>query len=318
MSATHPTLSIIVPVYNSEKYLCNCLDSIAEQSFRDFELILIDDGSADSSGTICDNYAMNDGRIKVIHKENGGASSARNCGIQSASGKYISFVDSDDWLNREMYSVMFAEMQKDDYDIVICGFVMHLEDGENEYPAFDSVCSAREFSKNVLDGGFLNGCLWNKIYKKDIISSFDPEMHLCEDTKFNFDVSKKAAKCRYIPDMLYHYNRANPQSTLNSSSYWGDEFISNHEKFVTLTADDRELNDIAVKELLNSAFVIVDAGIKFGRSYEETEFFSADCLKKYVGKIYFNKHINFRNKIKFMLLRRFKHIYYFAAKRKFR
>ena len=208
-------------------------------------------------------------------------------------------------------------MQKDDYDIVICGFVMHLEDGENKYPAFDSVCSAREFSKNVLDGGFLNGCLWNKIYKKDIISSFDPEMHLCEDTKFNFDVSKKAAKCRYIPDMLYHYNRANPQSTLNSSSYWGDEFISNHEKFVTLTADDRELNDIAVKELLNSVFVIVDAGIKFGRSYEETEFFSADCLKKYVGKIYFNKHISFRNKIKFMLLRRFKHIYYFAAKRKF-
>lgn len=154
MSATHPTLSIIVPVYNSEKYLCNCLDSITEQSFRDFELILIDDGSADSSGTICDNYAMNDGRIKVIHKENGGASSARNCGIQSASGKYISFVDSDDWLSREMYSVMFAEMQKMIMTLLYAALLCILRTGKTNIPPLIPSALRVSFQKTYWTAAF--------------------------------------------------------------------------------------------------------------------------------------------------------------------
>ena len=317
MPTAHPTISIIIPVYNSEKYLRGCLDSIIDQSYRDFELILIDDGSTDGSCAICDDYAKRDERIKVIHKENAGASAARNCGIRHALGEYISFVDSDDWLSREMYSVMINEMQKDDYDVVICGFVMHLDGSEAEYPACSAVCSARDFAKNTLDGGFLNGCLWNKLYKRDVITGFDNSMHLCKDLKFNFDVSKNAKKCRYIPDMLYHYNRINPHSTLNSSSYWGSEFINNHEKLVTETADDPELNNIAIKELLNSVFVMVDSNIKSGRSYKETAFSFADCLKKYVRKIYSNDRISLHQKIKFLLLHRFRRIYYLAAKRKF-
>lgn len=317
MSAHRPTLSIIVPVYNVEAYLCSCLDSITEQSYRDFELILIDDGSTDRSCRICDDYAAKDERIKVIHTKNEGASAARNRGIQLASGEYISFIDSDDWLNRNMYSIMIEGIKKDDCDIIICGFVMHLKDNKTAYPACDTVCTAYDFSKNVLDGGFLNGCLWNKLYKRSIISSFDTEMHLCEDLKFNFETSRNAKKCRYISDTLYHYNRTNPQSTLNSSSYWGDEFINNHEKLVISTAYDSELNSIAVKELLSSVFVMVDANIKSGRNYKETNFSFANCLKKYSKKIYSNNYISFHNKIKFLLLRHFKHVYYVVAKHKF-
>lgn len=92
-------ISVIVPVYNVEKYLSRCIDSIISQTFSDFELILVDDGSTDSSGKICDEYGKKDGRVKVIHKRNGGLSSARNCGLENAKGNYICFVDSDDWIS---------------------------------------------------------------------------------------------------------------------------------------------------------------------------------------------------------------------------
>ena len=99
----NPEISIIVPVYNVEKYLKRCIDSILNQSFTDFELILVDDGSTDNSGEIIDEYAIKDERIKVIHKENGGLSSARNVGIEYSKGNYIAFVDSDDYINKNMY-----------------------------------------------------------------------------------------------------------------------------------------------------------------------------------------------------------------------
>ena len=103
---TQPQISIIVPVYNSEKYLGACIDSILSQSFRDIELILVDDGSRDSSPRICDDYAQKDGRVKVIHKANGGVSAARNDGLDIAKGEYVTFIDSDDWVEREFLSTI--------------------------------------------------------------------------------------------------------------------------------------------------------------------------------------------------------------------
>lgn len=100
-----PKISIIVPVYNVEKYLRKCIDSILNQTFKDFELILIDDGSTDESGKICDEYNLKDNRIKVIHKENGGLSSARNAGLDIAQGEYIGFVDSDDWIESDQICI---------------------------------------------------------------------------------------------------------------------------------------------------------------------------------------------------------------------
>lgn len=107
-----PTISVIVPVYNVEPYLRQCVDSILGQTFRDFELILVDDGSPDGCPAICDEYAKMDSRVKVIHKENGGLSSARNAGLDVAKGKYIAFVDSDDWIHPEMSETMQNRMQQ--------------------------------------------------------------------------------------------------------------------------------------------------------------------------------------------------------------
>ena len=116
-----PELSIIVPVYKVEKYLPKCLDSILAQTFTDFELILIDDGSPDRCGDICDEYAAKDDRLIVIHQENKGVSAARNAGLDIARGEYIGFVDSDDWIEPEMYETMLATAKESEAEIVACG-----------------------------------------------------------------------------------------------------------------------------------------------------------------------------------------------------
>ena len=115
-------ISIIVPVYNVEKYLENCIESILNQTFKDFELILVDDGSTDNSGKICDIYKKKDSRIKVIHKNNGGLSSARNAGLDIACGKYVGFVDSDDYIHYQMYEKLYHQIIKNKADISVCGF----------------------------------------------------------------------------------------------------------------------------------------------------------------------------------------------------
>ena len=112
-------ISIIVPIYNVEKYLKKCIDSIINQTYKNLEIILVDDGSPDNCGKICDEYAKKDNRIKVIHKENGGVSSARNVGVENATGEYIGFVDSDDYIEKDMYEVLINNLKKENADISI-------------------------------------------------------------------------------------------------------------------------------------------------------------------------------------------------------
>ena len=107
---SRPKISVIVPVYNVEKYLDNCINSIVNQTYDNLEILLVDDGSKDNSGSLCDEWALRDNRIKVIHKQNGGASSARNAGLDAATGEYIGFVDADDYIDIDMYEIMYAEI----------------------------------------------------------------------------------------------------------------------------------------------------------------------------------------------------------------
>ena len=123
-------LSIVVPVYNVEKYVEHCIASILSQSFNDFELILVDDGSTDSSGKICDDFALRDDRVKVFHKENGGLMSAWKYGVERSNGKYIGFVDSDDWIDLDMYEVLIGKAESTNADLVCSAFITETNDGE--------------------------------------------------------------------------------------------------------------------------------------------------------------------------------------------
>lgn len=165
-------ISIIVPVYQVEKYISQCIESILAQTFTDFELILVDDGSKDNSGKICDEYAEKDKRIRVLHKENGGLSDARNKGLDNASGNYFMFVDSDDYIAPNMAECLYQNIIKEDADIAACNFrYVFEEDVEEDFSTENKaeVLSGKEIfynRKNERNYGFWT-VAWNKLYKAE-------------------------------------------------------------------------------------------------------------------------------------------------------
>lgn len=163
-------ISIIVPVYNVEQYLRKCVDSILAQTFTDFEVILVDDGSPDNSGAICDEYAKLDSRVRVIHKENGGLSDARNAGIEIAKGKYLGFVDSDDFIDKDMYEILYNDITSYKADISSIEIVS-VYDEKYHYknlPKKKVLLNQEEAVKAVLEGTQLYAYAWNKLYRREI------------------------------------------------------------------------------------------------------------------------------------------------------
>ena len=204
-----PELSIIVPVYKVELYLRRCIDSILAQTFRDFELILIDDGSPDNCGAICDEYAAKDSRIIVIHQENQGVSAARNAGLDIACGTYLGFVDSDDWIEPEMYETMINTAKEKQVDVVVCGINYFEENGtfirsdlksEGSYDT-EQMLSALFGMPNPLGGGCVNK-LFEAIKMKK--SSFAKGIAMAEDWLYLFHSLSACDNCQKIGDPLYN------------------------------------------------------------------------------------------------------------------
>jgi len=206
-------LSIIVPVYNAGQDLRNCLDSILSQTFKNFELILVDDGSKDNSGQICDEYAAIDSRLKVIHQANKGQSAARNNGIENAVGKYIGFVDNDDTILPEMFDVLISNALQGDYDISACSFAEVNEEGKYTSTPHDHITtelSNEEGVKQILSREKLNIYVWTKIYKREFLEMnyirFESGK-IDEDVLFNFQAYRKAKMSivQDVPLYVYHY-----------------------------------------------------------------------------------------------------------------
>lgn len=203
-------LSIIVPVYKVEQYLTKCIDSILAQTFADFELILVDDGSPDKCGMICDKYANEDKRIKVIHQKNAGVSTARNRALDNACGEYIGFVDSDDWISPDMYEMLMRDIVEYRSDIAICGIIKEFCNGEqiqfsNENRFF--TINSQEAIKNILENKIFSGYLVNRIYKKNLFECLrlNPDINMCEDLLLSYYLFKKAKKITYNPANGYYY-----------------------------------------------------------------------------------------------------------------
>lgn len=212
-----PKISIIVPVYNVEKYLSRCIDSILAQTFTDFELLLIDDGSKDKSGEICDEYVKKDDRVRAFHKENGGASAARNVGLDKATGEYISFIDSDDWIGPDYYKDYFGN-EDFKYDIIFQNYICHNQDGTMELKELKD-CSIKNGSVDevvfYLLKEFKFGWTWIKLFKHSIISKynirFEENIPLHEDELFSLQY------CRHIKSLCIR-NKANYHYYIYSSS----------------------------------------------------------------------------------------------------
>jgi glycosyltransferase involved in cell wall biosynthesis len=228
-----PKISVIIPVYNVEKYLERCIDSVLSQTFTDFECILIDDGSLDNSGKICDEYAKKDVRIKVIHQENGGVSCARNAGLDIAQGEWITFIDSDDWVDENYLELMYNNAVNNNCELSICGWRSIDENGKlmaksKQFPVifFDKVSA----KKTLLGFKYFTTSTWCKlVYRQYIYENnirFDMEVTVCEDGLFWFEVIDKIDRVLYDSTPCYNYMR-NANSTLNSTTAI-DSYMTNY------------------------------------------------------------------------------------------
>ncbi|MDR0948256.1 MAG: glycosyltransferase, partial [Lachnospiraceae bacterium] len=206
-------LSCIVPVYRVEKYLHTCLDSILAQTFHDFELILVDDGSPDGCPTICDEYALRDSRIKVIHQQNKGLSGARNAGIDVASGKYLSFVDSDDFIAKDMFSSLLTLCEANDAMMGVCNYAYCFETKPNRPDALpetsevEILTPTEAFRTAVTVYGRFSMAMWNKIYRRVLFDNVRfPEGKIYEDQAVQYRLLFQSPKIVYLHQTKYFYN----------------------------------------------------------------------------------------------------------------
>ena len=205
-----PLVSIIVPIYKVEPYLRRCLDSIVNQTYTNLEIILVDDGSRDSSPQMCDEWAKRDGRIKVIHKENGGAATARNRGIAAAVGEFTVFIDSDDWIEPTMFEILLSAMQEENPDIVECRLDW-FDDGEEPCRYDGSPIARRRFdTEAALEELIRERCLHqtpvNKLYRTDLVKGIPfQEGCICEDEYWTYQVFGQAKSIEFLDVVLYHY-----------------------------------------------------------------------------------------------------------------
>lgn len=221
-------ITVIVPVYNAEKYLHRCIDSILAQTFTDFELLLIDDGSKDNSGTICDEYAAKDSRVRVFHKENGGVSSARNLGLDNAQGEWITFVDSDDWVRSDFLEKRRELALKENADIAYC-------DVEYVYATHSAYCKTAEsvFGKaQTVNSWILSRTTYSPIIlvRKELFEKY--KLRYIEGLRFGEDFNLiiklvlYANKVCHVKEALYFYNKQNDGSAMTKLHLYRDDLRS--------------------------------------------------------------------------------------------
>lgn len=215
----NPKISVIVSIYNVENYLQRCIDSILAQTFTAFELLLVNDGSTDNSGEICNKYAKEDSRIRLFHKENGGVSSARNLGLVNAKGEYVAFIDGDDWTEKDYLSVLYNYAVSQNADIVACDFVLEQSQSECVYMRQPYDNNKERIIQKLLNNE-LGGYLWNKLIKRKIFVdngiSFPNDIVIWEDLLVSVSLYCCSAHFAYVSKPLYHYVHYNTSSATYS------------------------------------------------------------------------------------------------------
>lgn len=241
-------VSIIVPVYNCEKHLARCLDSLTNQTLKDIEIILINDGSIDNSGAICDKYSIMDNRIVVIHKKNSGISDTRNLGINVAQGEYIGFVDSDDFVELRMFEKLYTAAIQNKCDVSICNYYSYFNK-DNFYISnenlkegiYDSDTILMKFignNINEFEKPFYLASVWRCLYKKALISKTKfPPIKTIEDRLFNIEILCKTKNVYYLSEALYYYFYNTSSITKTYQSEMIKDYVYSNEKVYYLLGD---------------------------------------------------------------------------------
>lgn len=299
-------LSIIVPVYNVEKYINQCIDSILNQTLNDFELILINDGSTDKSGIICDEYCKIDSRIKVIHKENGGLSSARNAGIDASRGRYIGFVDSDDWIEKDMYEVLYKNIEEYQSDISICGmnrvtnnqYIKQYDTGKLE------VLNKVEAMEKLLQGREIRDYFCDKLYRRELFDNFRfPNGKIFEDASCQYKMFNMSDRIVY--NDLAKYNYRMTQNSIVRAAFTPAklDWVEATEELLKFTERNYpKLYEFALQKYVNSNFSLMMQIINGDyKQYKKEYYLLLKNLKNKYKEIncnpYIEKHIKFHIKL---------------------
>lgn len=235
----HPKISAIVPIYNTEKYIKKCIDSLLAQTINDIEIILIDDGSSDNSGKICDVYAEKYKNIRVIHQENQGVSAARNAGIKAAKGEYLGFVDSDDWVEPETYQAMVKKLEEEDGSICYCVCRYENEDIVKYYPGTENQMNAENALRLLAKGDFISS-VDTSLYRKSDIHGvlFHEDIIYWEDLDFQIYalISVRSVVIEYNP--FYHVTKHDKSATANKVSKTNLSCLKIAEKLMTANVSE--------------------------------------------------------------------------------
>lgn len=267
-----PLISVIVPIYNVEKYLDRCVESIANQTYKHLEIILVDDGSPDNCSQMCDEWAEKDNRIKVVHKENGGLSDARNAGLKIATGEIVSFIDSDDWIELDMFEKMLNRMQEDNSDVVSCGVKWVEEDGTliRDVTSEDEILDTTAAMKELLNDIKLKQHVWNKIYKYDLIKDVPFEKgKYHEDVFWSYQIVGRAKRISVITDSFYNYvQRSNSIMGEGFSAKRLDALDANYLRCEYMKKNFPELYDNALYVYIGSCYYQLQCAVNSSQPKE--------------------------------------------------
>ena len=283
MDDKKPLVSVIIPVYNAEKYLRECINSVLSQTYENLEIVLIDDGSTDESSKICDDFQEIDERIMVIHKENEGVSVARNTGIEKSTGEYITFLDSDDYITSTFVEDLYDAIVANNADVSWSGFLYVYEDNKSREKCFgvDKVVETKRIAKDFLSGRLAFGYCWGKLFDSKIVKNIRFQcFKVAEDELFVYTALKKCSKIAFVDKQLYCY-RQNSESVMHK----GKKKLYDMVKVAEIIRDDveDELKPYAECLIATNAIYTYCRLCETECSDEVTR--CKELIKKYRGKI---------------------------------
>ena len=305
-------VTVIVPVYNVECYLDKCISSIVQQSYNNLEIIVVDDGSTDGSPAICDGWAARERRIRVIHKENGGLSDARNAGLAVATGEYISFVDSDDWIKPQFIETLLVSLQAGKADIAECG-VVYVDEQEHIlrercYPEKKAVKSKIEALKSLIKEEGIYQTVWNKLYKRDVLEGILFEKGKCnEDDFWTYQVFDRAERLIVTSDKLYCYLQR--ESSIMGTGYQIKRLDGLKARFERMEylQKYKELADFTKARIFYDCMFHFQAALKWLKMPEQkiVTDYVIENIKKITDVTYRNSDVPLKYQIWFAMFRRF-------------
>jgi len=305
MENTNDLISVIVPVYNVEKYLPQCINSILNQTIKNLEIILVDDGSLDRSGKICDEFSEKDNRIIVIHKENNGLSSARNAGLEIATGNYLGFVDSDDWLDENMYETLLSLSKDTNADISCCDF-FKTANGEDKIPpinnevikSFNNIEGLNNFYTDLYTQTVV---AWNKLYTRTLFDNvIYPTGKIHEDEGTTYKLFYKSNKITYTNRALYYYRKTPNSITTSKFNKKRLDILDVYDEKIKFMKNINN-DDIYSKTLKWYLFTLINCYFECSNSIDDNQKYLGS-IKSKIFEIYMDYNKSNRKQLHWIIL----------------